>query len=46
MKITGIWLDLNKAILMEWDKNNKLSVKRLQSNIEHFHVVGRLRNTL
>lgn len=40
MKNTGIWLDLDKAILVEWQNNNNLSLKKIQSNIEHFHVVG------
>lgn len=40
MKNTGIWLDLNKAIVMQWDEQKRFSFEKINSNIEHFRAVG------
>lgn len=39
MKKTGIWLDFDKAYIIEID-NKEERIKKIDSNIEHFNVHG------
>lgn len=42
---TGIWIDFDKAYIIELDKN-KEGIKKIDSNIEHFHLHGGSRSKM